>query len=308
MATILITGGTGLIGQALSNALLAKGYEIIILTRKPKIATGKTAKLFYAEWNINEQTIDIDAITKSDYIIHLAGASISEKRWTAKRKKEIAESRVMSSALLIKALKENPNNVKAVISASAIGWYGPDLPSPQGEGQGVRLETDPPANDFLGQTCKLWEESIQPVTELGKRLVTLRIGIVLSKEGGALKEFLKPLRFGIATILGNGNQIISWIFIDDLVQMIIGALENEKLNGIYNAVGPLPVSNKEMMLALAKSVNDNFFISVPVPAFVLKWIMGEMSAEVLKSTKVSCKKIMGTGFIFQYPTIEAAFQ
>jgi uncharacterized protein (TIGR01777 family) len=168
-------------------------------------------------------------------------------------------------------------------------------------------ESDPPANDFLGSACKQWEESIEPVTQLGKRLVKLRTGIVLSKEGGALKEFLKPLRFGIAAILGNGKQIISWIHIGDLVRMFIAAIEDDKMNGVYNAVAPGPVSNKELIIELAKA-RKKFYIPVYVPPFILKIVLGEMSIEGLKSVMVSCEKIQQAGFTFHYPGIRAALE
>jgi uncharacterized protein len=311
MHTILITGGTGIIGKALTKALLEKDYNIIILTRHPEKQTSYAPKISYAGWNISNQTIDKESITTSDYIIHLAGAGIADKRWTKKRKQEIVDSRVKSGELLIKALKENSNNIKAVISASGIGWYLTPNPSPQGgEGKGLRKfeESDPPANDFLGQTCKQWEESLEPITQLNKRLVKLRTGIVLSNEGGALPRFIKPLRFGIAPILSNGKQIMSWIHIDDLVRIYIAAIENENMSGTYNAVAPGPVSNKELVLQLAKRKRGRFFIPLHVPSFVLKLILGEMSIEVLKSATVSCDKVHFAGFTFLYPSLKAALE
>ena len=197
-----------------------------------------------------------------------------------------------------------PNNVKAVISASAIGWYGPDrvVPNPH-----PFTEESSAANDFLGETCKQWEESLAPLNEMGIRLVTMRTGIVLSKKGGALKEFVRPLKFGVAAILGNGKQMISWIHMDDMVNLYIIAIENEKLEGAYNAVAPYPVSNKELTIALAKA-RKKFYIPVHVPSFLLKIILGEMSVEVLKSATVSAAKIRSEGFVFQFPTINAAVE
>ena len=305
MPTVLITGGTGLVGAALSSLLLEKEYEVIVLSRA--IATVKRstiAGLSYAEWDITKQTINSSAVQRADYIVHLAGAGVADKRWTPERKKEIQESRTQSSALLVKALKENSNKVKAVISASAIGWYGADpvIPSPK-----PFTENDPADIEFLGETCKQWEASIEPVTALGKRLVKLRTGIVLSNDGGALAEFKKPLRFGIAAILGNGKQIISWLHIDDLCRMYLQAIENENMSGAYNAVAPKPVSNKELVLQLAKMMKGKFYLPVHVPSFALKIILGEMSVEVLKSATVSANRMRQAGFNYVYPSLEAAF-
>lgn len=307
MATVLITGGTGLIGKALGQALLKKGYSVIILTRAAatKKEESRSANFSYAEWSIEKKSIDKNALEAADYIIHLAGAGVADKRWTKKRKQEIIDSRVKSGELIIESLKTIPNKVKAVVSASAIGWYGPDPTIPNGK---PFVETHPADNAFLGYTCKLWEESIEPVTALGKRLVKLRTGIVLSKDGGALTEFKKPLKFGVAAILGNGKQIISWIHNDDLVRLYIDAVENERLNGSYNAVAPNPVSNKELTMQLARIKNRKKFIAIHIPSFVLKAALGEMSIEVLKSATMSAEKILETGFKFTYPTIAEALK
>ena len=162
--------------------------------------------------------------------------------------------------------------------------------------------------DFLGETCRLWEQSIEPVTALGIRLVKLRTGIVLANEGGAFAEFKKPVKFGIAAVLGSGQQTISWIHIEDLCRMYLFAIEHQEISGVYNAVSPMPVKNKPLMLLLAKKLKGKFSVAVHVPAFVLKVVMGEMSIEVLKSATVSANKIRAAGFTFLYPSIEAAVE
>lgn len=315
METILITGGTGLIGKHLTALLLQNGYRVIILTRNKIEAADNFIldnaaitgyhNLSFAEWNINEQTIDSNAIQQADYIVHLAGANVAEKRWTKARKQEIVDSRIKSSELVIKALKETAHHVKAVVSASAIGWYGPDPSIPNKK---PFKETDDHASDYLGNTCLQWEQSIELVTLMNIRLVKLRTGIVLGKDGGALEEFRKPLRFGLSTILGSGNQVISWIHIDDLCRMYMQAIKDEKLQGSYNAVAATPVNNKTLSVTLAQKQKGKFYIPVYIPSFVLKMLLGEMSIEVLKSTTVSNEKIRKTGFQFIYANIEKALE
>jgi len=299
MQTVLLAGGTGLTGTALSQLLIQKGYRVVILTRNGK----RKGLPEYAVWNPDRGTIDRQAVEQADYIVHLAGAGVADKRWNTARKKEILDSRVQSSALLVKALAEIPNKVKAIIAASAIGWYGPDpsIPNPH-----PFVETDPSSPGFLGETCLKWEQSIDPVSGLNKRLVKFRTGLVLSREGGAFPEFRRPVNLGVAAILGNGNQVISWIHIDDLCNLYLRAIEDDHLEGVYNAVAPTPVSNKALTLRLAKAVKSSFYIPLYVPAFIIKAMLGEMSIEVLKSTTVSADKIRNTGFKFIYPTIEAA--
>ncbi len=300
MQTILITGGTGLVGRALVKQLLEKGYKVIILTRKiPE--TNPTENISYASWDIQKGTIDVNAIANADAIIHLAGAGVMDKKWDDAYKKEIEESRTQSSALLVNTLKNNEHKVKIIASASAIGWYGEDkIPNH------YFTENEKPDDGFLGAVCLKWEQSIEAAASLGIRVCKLRTGIVLSKEGGAYAEFKNPLKFGVAAILGNGKQMVSWIHIDDLCRQFIFALENEEMNGSYNAVALSPVSNKELTLAIAKSVRGKNFIPIHVPTFILKIMLGNRSIEILKSATVSCKKIKDAGFTFLYPSVESA--
>lgn len=303
MATVLITGGTGLVGTAMTDLLVSKGYDVIILTRHPKATSGKVS---YAAWNPAEQTVDQQAIQQADYIINLAGAGVADKRWTKKRKKEIVDSRVESGQLIVKTLQQTPGKVKAVINAAAIGWYGDD--HKRSSHKEMFTEEDPVAPDFLGQTCKQWEDGIEPVHSLGIRLVKFRIGIVLSEKGGALKEFMKPVRLGVAAYLGSGKQFVSWIHINDMCRLFLYAIENNDIEGVYNAVAPHPASNKTLMTTLATVVKGKFFTPFYVPAFLLKIMLGEMSIEVLKSATVSSEKISNTGFQFAFPSLDAALR
>lgn len=301
--TVLITGGTGLVGSFLAQELSASGYQVIILTRsRSKSPSATASRISYSRWNPAERFIDPLAIGQADYIVNLAGAGVADKRWTPSRKEEIIRSRVESAETVIQALKQTANKVKTVVNASAIGWYGPD---PQIPNPAPFKETDPADKAFLGETVRHWEESISPVAQLSKRLVIFRIGIVLSDKGGALAEFLKPMRFGIAPVMGNGRQMVSWIHINDLCSLIRYALENEHINGVYNAVSPNPVSNRELIDTLAR-VKPGLQVKMPVPAFLLKIMLGEMSIEVLKSATVSSRKISEAGFSFRYPGLENA--
>ena len=250
---------------------------------------------------LKKKTIDKNAIAKADYIIHLAGANFADKRWNEKVKKEIISSRVESGKLIIDSLKTITNNVKTVISASGISWYGAD----DKNGSKTFTEKDPPANDFMAETCKQWEAAIEPASFLGKRLIKFRIGPVLSTDGGAYVEFKNPMRFGLAGIIGSGKQVISWIHIDDLVRAILFAMENVEMKGVYNAVAPNPSSNKELILKIAEKYRGTAFIALHAPSFALKIVFGEMINEILKSTTVSSAKLQQAGFIFQYPDLES---
>lgn len=304
MSTILITGGTGLLGTDLTKMLTDRGHRVIILSRTQKPYAN--SNITYASWDVKAQTIDTKAVADADYIVHLAGANVADKRWTSDRKKEIVESRTQSSALLIKALHQIPNKVEAVISASAIGYYGDDeMRSLQKKDF---TEEMPPDKEFLGETCRLWEESIVPVQKAGKRLVKFRIGIVLSNDGGALPEFKKPIKFGIAGVLASGKQVVSWIHIEDLCRMFLFAIENKNMQGVYNAVAPTPVRNKDLTILLAEKMKGRFFVPLHIPAFALKAMLGQMSVEVLKSATVSCEKIRSEGFDFLYPSIETGLE
>jgi uncharacterized protein (TIGR01777 family) len=299
MKNILITGGTGLIGTALTELLLQSGHHITILSRHPSQKNARKG-ISYAHWDWEKGILDEEAVLNADHIIHLAGAGVVNKRWNERYKKEIVDSRVLSARLIVDLLMRKKNRVQSILSCSATGWYGPDQKTSH-----PFVETDPPCNDFLGTTCVAWENVWNPLEGNGLKICKVRTGIVLSTKGGALSEFIKPIRWGLAAILGHGNQRVSWIHINDLVRIYQFLLETQK-SGIYNAVAPNPVTNRTLTLAIAKKMRKRRFISIKVPALFLKLMMGESSIEVLKSTTVSADKLVREGFNFEFVDIQSA--
>jgi len=294
MSTVLIGGGTGLIGTRLSALLKAKGYEVMHLSRTAR----PDAEFPAFEWDVEAGTIDEAAVEKADYVINLAGAGIADRPWTKARKKLIISSRVQSAALLADTFQKLGHQPKAYLSSSAIGYYGD-------RGNEWMSEDAAPGNGFLSESTQAWEEAIKGVAETGVRTVGLRIGIVLSTQGGALEKMLIPFRFYTGTYFGDGEQWYSWIHIDDIARMFIYALETEALSGFYNGVAPNPVTNKRLVTQMKEALNSPALI-VPAPAFAMRLAMGEMADAVLDSTRVLADKIQATGFTFEYPAIDKA--
>ena len=302
MSLILISGGSGLIGRNLTRHLLDRGHEVIILSRH-RNRTSQDKRIRYSYWDASQGVIDAAVVNEADHIIHLAGAGVMDKKWTRDYKNTILKSRTATAELIIKSINQ-PHHIQSFVSASAIGYYGPDpevLNHPDGFS-----ETDQPSDDFLGETCVRWEAASNPVTSMGIRLVTLRTGIVLDTSGGAFKEYIRPLRFGVATIFGNGKQMTSWIHIDDLCRLYADAVEQPYMTGVYNAVAPQPITHKKFMLQTAKKIRNRFFTSIYIPRFLLKLALGDRSIELLKSATISSKKIKTAGFTFLYPTLDSA--
>ena len=290
MSTILITGGTGLIGKHLTEFLVKKGYTINILSRSKTIQSNT----FY--WNVKEGFIEEKAITSADYIIHLAGANIAEKRWTIARKNVLIDSRVESANLLFKKVKKLNPNLKAFISASGIGFYGAVTSDK------IFTEEDKPANDFISKICIEWENSAKQFETIGCRTVILRTGVVFAKAESALQKIAMPIKYGFGTALGNGNQFMPWILINDLCNMYLEAIKNTNLEGIYNAVAPEQITNKQLSKTIATTFKKPFWLP-NTPSFILKLIFGEMAVILLEGSRVSSQKIEKTGFQFQFPTI-----
>lgn len=293
MNKILITGASGLIGSELSDFLLQKNYEIVKLVR----TKNNIPNIFL--WDIEKSFIENGALENIDYVIHLSGAGIGDKRWTEKRKKEIIDSRIKSTELLFNSFSKMKIKPKAIISASAVGYYGA-ITSDK-----TFNEDDPPANDFLGNVCKLWEDSVNKFDELGMRTVKLRLGVILSNNGGALKKMLLPVKLGMSSGLGNGNQYMPWIHIQDVLSIFLHCIENENINGAYNVTAPFSVTNKIFIKNLAQVFNKPFFMP-NVPSFIMKLLFGEMSNIILYGSKVSSQKIIDAGYKFKFPELGMA--
>lgn len=291
---ILLTGGSGFTGTLLTEALLDKGYKVSHLSRKPE--NNPRVKTFL--WEVHQDMIDEACVDGVDTIIHLAGAGVVDKRWTDDRKQEIIDSRTKSIELIYKVLGKKEHSVKTFISASATGYYG-------NRGDEILTEESKPGSDFLSEVCVKWEKATDEGGKLGLRILKFRTGIVLNKDGGALPQFTSTVKLGIGSPLGNGNQWMPWIHWQDVVQMYIYGIEHENLNGVYNMAAPNPVTNTQLVKAVAKQLNKPFW-APNVPAFILKLLMGEMSIAVLESDRTSAQKIEAAGFKFKYAELQDA--
>lgn len=295
---VLITGATGLVGQEIVKLCHSKNIQVNYLTtRKSKISKDENYKGFY--WNTDTREIDTDCFKKVDGIIHLAGASIS-KRWTESYKKEVIDSRVESTQLLIDSLKGESHSIKQVVSASAIGVYPDSLTN-------YYDQTHKSVSDsFLGGVVQAWEQAVDGFSKLNIKVTKVRIGLVLSNKGGALKEIAKPIKFGVGAAFGSGKQWQSWIHIDDLAKTFLFVLENQ-LDGVYNGVAPNPVTNNELTKTVAKVLNKPLFLP-NIPEFVMKMVLGEMHIILFESQRVSSKKIETKGFEFEFHHLEPALE
>ena len=382
---ILITGGTGLVGQRLAEKLLAKGYTVSFLTRSKqgidslefktqfplaevvkgteedliKFALGKrlarpitvtnidkfidrrtgehkqteeheislskghliteydiesileseikeiwiqkyNAYVKLYEWNVQQNYIEEGALKNIDYIIHLAGAGVAEENWTASRKREILESRTHSTKLLVESIKNIPNQIKAFISASAIGYYGMDTGNVW-----QKEDSKSQGNGFLAQVVQAWEQEIFKSEDV--RTVAIRIGVVLAPKGGALEKMAQPVRLYAGAALARGIQYISWIHLDDLCEMFIKAIEDENMKGIYNGVAPEPVTNQMLTKAIGKTLGKPI-LPINVPEFALRLMLGEMADIVIGGNRVSAEKIEKAGFNFQFKDLAIALK
>lgn len=297
MTKILITGGSGLIGNAISRLLVEKNYQPVLLSR---IGDDSSSIKKY-KWDITKGYIDSKAFEGVEHIIHLAGAGVADKRWTPAYKKEIIDSRVKSSELLFNFISKNNYNVKTLVGGSAIGYYGAK------QSEKVITEADALGNDFLAESCKLWEQSYTPFINAGVRTVIIRTGVVLSHHAGAYKKMAVPFKFGLGAAIATSKQYLPWIHINDIAAMFVYALLNEKIIGVYNGVATELITNKDFSKQLAFSFNKPFFLP-PVPTMLLKMAMGEGACMLTEGLKISNRKIKETGFVFEFESASAALK
>jgi uncharacterized protein (TIGR01777 family) len=294
---VLITGGTGLVGKPLTHALLNKGYQVSHLSRSP----GKDSQVKTYLWDVAKGQIDATCLNGVDTIVHLAGAGIVDGRWTKKRKKLLLESRTHSIKLVYDLLKQQPNHqVKQVISASGVGYYS-------NRGDELLTEDSPPLHDFLATCCVEWEKAVDEGRKLSLKVTKFRTGVILSTKGGALPPLALPVKFGLGTALGTGKQYIPWIHMNDAVAMYLHAIDGRLAPDVYNMAAPNPVTNKEFTRAVAKQLRKPYWLP-NVPAFMLKLLMGEMSAVVLGSNRTSAQKVQDAGFTFEFENVRDALK
>ncbi len=287
--TILITGASGLVGRHLSVLLREKGFRVLTLSRHPKDSNE-------LRWDLKNSYIDPEALTKTDHIIHLAGAGIGDSRWTEARKKEILDSRVLSCELLYQKCMESGWPLKTFVSASAVGYYG-DVDA---------LSEEAPAGEgFLASVCQQWEQAADSFEKAGVRTVKIRTGIVLAADGGILPQMALPIRLGFGFAFGNGKQFIPWIHIDDLCAIYLEAIQKENWSGAYNAVAPESVTNQEFTKELARFFHKPFW-PVLIPAFPIRWMLGERSELLLKGSRIRSTRLTEHHFTFQYPELRGA--
>ena len=284
METVLITGGSGLIGKSLAPLLTKHGFTILTLSTKKE---NESSNCVF--WDIEKQELDGSRLKDVEHIIHLAGANIGDKRWTEKQKKLIIDSRIKSAELLYQCFKNQEKKPKTFISASAIGYYGAVTTDH------IFTEEDSPAHDFLGNVCAQWEQAALQFESLGTRVVMLRTTVVLSPTGGVLGEITKPMNYGLAFYFGNGKQYFPWIHIDDLCAMYYKAIVDTKMTGAFNAVAPEHITNKTSITEISDSCKRKVFL-VSMPSFLLHLLFGDMANLLVQGSRVSSQKNHRYGF------------
>ena len=293
----MIAGGSGLIGRYLTSSLLARGYKVSHLSRK----TNQFGRVRVYRWDPGKLFIDPDAFNGIDCIINLAGENLGEKRWTRNRKEAIISSRVESTRFLYETISKKNIQINTFISASAIGYYGTTTTDK------IYNEDDAPASDFLGSTCKEWEERADLFIKLGVRTIKIRTAVVLEKNDSAFSNLMKSAKFGFLVQVGSGRQFMPWIHITDLCNIYIKAIEDQSMIGPYNAVSPHHVSHKDFMKVLSGIIKRPVLFP-PVPSFLVKSILGEMADLIIKGSRISSQKIKETGYHFIFDNLDDAIK
>lgn len=293
MKKVLITGGSGLVGSRITELLLSNDFKVAHLGRTPK----QKGEVTTYKWDYKENYIDPKAFEGVDYIINLAGANVGDGRWTTSRKKEIYDSRVLSTQLLFETIRDNNIPIKKFISASAVGFYQ--------DSDKLMTEDMAAGEGFLADVCNNWEEKAKQFESINIPVTIVRIGIVLSPKGGFADEMAKPIKLGFGAALGNGKQLISWIHNDDLAAIFLKAIEDDTFKGIYNGVSPEPETNGDITKEMAKILKKPLWLP-NVPAFALKILFGEFSYELLVKHNISARKLVDTGFKFKYTELNNA--
>ncbi len=284
-----VTGASGLVGSALCEGLRQRDFEVIRIVRRDA-GEGEI------RWDPSRNELEASDLANLDGVIHLAGESIASGRWNGSRKRRIVESRTRGTSLLSQRLAEAGPKPRLLISASAIGFYGDCGSEPVDESAG-------PGDDFLADTCRQWENACEPAREAGLRVVNVRIGIVLSRDGGALQKMLTPFKMGVGGVIGSGQQYWSWIILDDLVRVFAHLIEQESVRGPVNAVSPASVTNATFTKALGRTLRRPTIF--PMPAFVARLALGEMAnALLLSSARVQPTVLLSSGFEFLYVDLD----
>ena len=291
---ILVSGSHGLVGTALGKSLAAKGHELFALVRHAPETPSEV------EWYPERGSLALSRLEGMDAVVHLAGESIAEGRWSDEKKKRISESRVKGTTVLSEALGNLKHPPQTLISASAIGYYG-------NRNDEILTEESAPGKDFLAGVCNEWEQAADSASRKGIRVVKTRFGVILSADGGALKKMLPPFRMGVGGRIGSGRQWMSWIALDDVVAGIEFALATESLSGPVNFVAPHPVTNAEFTKTLGKVLSRPTIF--PIPAFAVRLAFGEMAdALLLSGQRVEPARLTKAGYRFQYDNLEASLR
>lgn len=294
---VLISGASGFVGKYILDLLIRNGHEVHALTRNPEKNQTIYPSVNWIQWNGSTHVADLSSIKELDGVINLVGENIAGKRWNNGQKKEIFNSRIDGTKSLFEMLKKANLKPQAFVSTSAVGIYG-------NRGEESLSEAALPANDFLGNLCKSWEGVVFENSDLYDRAVIIRVGLVLGKGGGLAQKLAPLFKVGLGGKLGNGNFYMSWIHVKDLARIYVKGLEDQNMEGVYNAVSPFPVKNSEFTRIMGKTVRKP--TPFTVPKFALKLAMGEMADYVVKGAKVVPKKLREDNFHYLYPTIEVA--